>query len=118
MNHTRMSEKRHELLTDLADLAKRLFVENEIPDTTADVVANALADHLAGHWGGQNITFPKDFRWQLSKVELEIYDLFNGNNYDTLAKQYRMTERGIRKLINRTRAKLATKNQNGLFDPM
>lgn len=116
MNHTRMSEKRHELLADLASLAERLFLEYEIPSAAANVVANALADHLADHWGGQNITFPKDFRWKLSKVELDIYDQFTGRNYDVLAKHHHMTERGVRKLIDRVRRRLQNRNQAGLFD--
>lgn len=104
---SRMGERRHELLDDLVATAERIFLEQDVPPAVAIVAANTLADRLADHWGGQNLTFPRDYRWKLAKVELEIFDRFNGNNYDELIRAYSMTERGLRKLIARVRAKLA-----------
>lgn len=115
---TRMAAKRNELLSDLVALAEEVLQEYDIPETVATITANALADRLADHWGGQNISFPKDFAWKLARLELEIYDAFNGRNYDELALRYRMTERGIRKLIARVRAKIQATQQAGLFDPV
>lgn len=113
---SRMAEKRNEMLSDLVALAERVLQDHDIPQAVATITANSLADRLADHWGGQNISFPKDVRWKLAKLELEIYDRFNGRNYDELAQAYHMTERGIRKLIARVRAKIAHHHQAGLFD--
>ncbi len=104
---TRMGERRNELLTDLVAVAARHLVEHDVPAVTAEIVANTLADRLADYWGGQSLTFPRDFRWKLAKVELEIYDRFTGNNLEELVREYNMTERGLRKLLRRVDGKLA-----------
>lgn len=111
-----MSERRNELLTDMMALAQRLLQDHEVGATDALVIASALADRLADHWGGQNITFPKDFRWKLARLELEIYDFYNGTNLGETAFKFNITERGLRKLIARARKKLVNRNQGGLFD--
>ena len=113
---SRMGAQRNELLSDLVGLAERVFVELEVSPAQASIVANALADRLADHWGGQNINFPKDYRWKLARVELEILDAFKGDNIPELARKYKMTERGIRMLIRRVRARITAANQAGLFD--
>lgn len=113
---TRMAAKRNELLSDLVALAEEVLQEYDVAPTVATIIANALADRLADHWGGQNISFPKDFHWKLAQLELEIYDAFNGRNYDELARRYQMTERGIRKLIARARSRITAIQQPSLFD--
>lgn len=40
-----------------------------------------------------------------------------GEHHDRLAREYDMTESGMRRLINRIRAKLAADTQQDLFDP-
>jgi len=116
--HTSMSQRRNELLTDLVDIARRVLRDHDIPEELASVASNAVADRLADHWGGQNITFPKDYFWRLAKVELSIYDDWaKGATPPELAMKYRMTERGVRKLIARVRAKIADARQAGLFEP-
>ena len=112
-----MSERRNELLTDMMALAESLLREHDVPPTDAVVIASALADRLADHWGGQNITFPKDFRWKLANLELEIYNFYDGANLGETALKFDITERGLRKLIARARKRLVNRNQCGLFDP-
>ena len=114
--NNRMAVRRHELLADLVDTVTNRLVENEIPAKVADLIANDLADHVADNWGGQVIAFPRDLRRKLTILELEIYDRFNGENYDDLARQYGMTVSGMRKLVTRIRAKLARRGQGDLFD--
>lgn len=114
----RMAMRRHELLADLVDSVTKRLSQNGISDNTAKIVANDLADHIAKHWGGQVINIPKDYWRELTKLELEIYDRFQGDNYDELAREYDMTVSGVRKLIHRIRAKLleqSIQNQSALF---
>jgi Mor family transcriptional regulator len=117
--HSRsMSERRNELLSDLVDVTHRVLVDHDIPAEVAALTANAVADRLADHWGGQNISFPKDFFWKLAKEELEIYTAWcEGEGFGDLAKRHKMTERGLRKLIARVRAKVVHNEQQGLFEP-
>lgn len=104
---SRMGERRKELLTDLVAIAVRVLVENEVPPLVAEIAANTMADRLADYWGGQSLTFPRDFRWKLAKIELEIYDRFTGRNYEELIRAFNMTDRGLRKLLRRVEDKLA-----------
>lgn len=100
-----MAVRRNEFLSDLLDVAKKHLAEH-IPDAAADLVASSLTDHLTNVWGGQNINFPKDYHWKLSKRDQELYEAFNGHNYAELAKRYDMHERSVRRLINRLRARM------------
>lgn len=111
----RMAMRRHELLADLVDSVTKRLSQNGVNDNTAEIVANDLADHIAKHWGGQVINIPKDYKRELTKLELEIYERFQGDNYDNLAREYNMTESGVRKLIHRISTKLSNQNQPTLF---
>lgn len=109
---SRMAERRNELLEDLVLFVEQRLMEYGEPIAKAGVLANALADHIADHWGGQMISFPKDHRRKLCLLEIEIYRQFNGNNYGELALKYGMGERGMRKLIARVKARLANQTND------
>lgn len=113
----RMAERRHELFADLIALLERQLQENGVGATEASLISSDLADRLADHWGGQNITFPKEYRRKLSRIEVEIYDAFKGNNLAEVAQRFNISERGLRKLIARVKKRIASGNQGGLFDP-
>jgi Mor family transcriptional regulator len=116
--HTRMGERRNELLADLVDLTKRVLVDEDVQPEVAELAANAVADRLADYWGGQIISFPKDFRRRLAKLELEIYSAWSERvPYGELALKYKMTERALRRLIARVRARIIQEEQQGLFEP-
>ena len=53
--------------------------------------------------GGQNLYIPKREALERQARNREIRDQFNGGNYRSLAAQYRLSERQIRKIINGTR---------------
>lgn len=113
----RMAERRHELYADLMDLLQRLLAEYGVSSNEALLIASDMADRLADHWAGQNITFPKEYRRKLAKVELEIFDAFKGHNLPAIALAYNISERGLRKLIARVTKRLRCGNQPGLFEP-
>lgn len=112
----RMPARRNALFTDLVDVMTTELRDCGVADNQALAVANLVADRLADYWGGQNFTFPKDFRWKLAQRELEIYDGFTGSNYGELAQRCNMTERGLRKLIARVRRWQDARQQPDLFE--
>ena len=112
----RSTVRRHELFADMVATAYKRLVENGLSHAEAELMAFDLADHFARHWGGQVVSFPKDYRRMLSQLEQEIYDQFKGYNYDELALKYDMTMSGMRKLIARTRKRLENGGQPDLFD--
>jgi DNA-binding CsgD family transcriptional regulator len=104
-----MAQRRHELLSDVeqtvADTARELGMADEI----AQHLGAATADMLTDRWGGQQITFPMNGYYGLSPRELEIATLRDqGEPVWKLARQFEMTERGIRKLLTRVAARRAT----------
>jgi len=112
----RMAERRHELYADLMDLVQRQLAEYDVGANEATLIATDLADRLASHWGGQNITFPKEYRRKLSRLEAEIYQAHYGHNLAELAQRYDISERGLRKMIARVTKRIRSGNQCGLFD--
>nr|WP_271451945.1 MULTISPECIES: Mor transcription activator family protein [unclassified Acidovorax] len=102
-----MAARRHELLDDMSHTAETFLRDHDVPAAVAALLANALADHLAERWGGQMISFPKDHKRKLCEQDLEIYRKFTGHNHAELALEYKMSERGMRKLITRVCARLA-----------
>lgn len=115
-NDGRMAERRHELYADLMALVTQQLVEYGVGDNEAALIASALADRMADHWGGQNITFPKEYRRKLTRLEAEIYQAHHGDNLSVLAQRYDISERGLRKLIARVTQRIRAGNQGGLFD--
>lgn len=109
-----MESRRNELLEDVHAQAREILEHHGISTDIADQAGCAIADHLAEHWGGQNFTIPKDYRYKMASRDLEIYEVFDGRNHSELARRYNMTVRGIYKVISRVRAK-GDPNQPRLF---
>lgn len=111
-----MEAKRAELLADLAAHTAAVLQEIGIAGDLADHAGAALADYLADHWGGQVVSIPKDYYYRLSERERTILSAFSGNNFAELAKAYSITERGLRKLINRAIVRQRDLLQGNLFE--
>jgi Mor family transcriptional regulator len=114
----KLSEPRTELLADVVDQIEAELLDFEVPAIPAKLIANAVADRLAEHWGGQTLSFPRDYMWKLVQRELEIYDLFNGSNMPDIIRASGLSDRGAHKLIKRFRQRLARqsrKDQGDMF---
>lgn len=110
-----MEHRRNELLTDVQAVAIASLTEH-VSDAAAEMIASALVDRLADHWGGQLINFPKDHHWKLSKRDLEVYNAYNGHNLGELAQRYNISERGLRKLLVRVRERIAKASKSANHD--
>lgn len=78
----------------------------DIPEEYRDIVENLGMDSflkLTRLCGGQNLYVPKMETLEREGRDREIRSLFNGGNYRTLAVQFRLSERQIRKIINEKR---------------
>ena len=98
--------RRNELLADIVDVIRHELTLFDVDHSAATLVAHAMADRLADFWGGMTISFPRDYQWKLSQRELEIHDMFKGNNWAELIRHSGMTERGLRKMLIRIERKL------------
>ena len=62
--------RRSEVLTDVQDHTRATLMKRGIAADIADAVAEKLADHLAGKWGGQVISWPMDYRAQEALAQI------------------------------------------------
>jgi Mor family transcriptional regulator len=109
-----MAEKRHELLSDIADHVAAVVADHGIEAAIAEQAGAAVVDHLSLTWAGSHVTIPKDFRWRITQRDLEILSKFKGNNHHALALEYGMTENAIYKLLKRTQDRKFDRDQTRL----
>ena len=115
-DESRMATKRHELFEDIMEQVEQVLAAHDIKAFHAGLAAAAVADRLADHWGGQNLTFPKDYRRKLTKRELQIFDEWRGDNWGELARKYDIAERTVRRVIARIKAKLKAARDEAQMD--
>lgn len=112
---SQMHLARHELLEDVISQVSTLLAEMGVEPDVAEQCGCALADHLANHWGGQLINFPKDHFHRLAERDMSIYNEFTGHNHHALARKWRMTVRSIYRLIDRVHRSEVDRRQPRLF---
>lgn len=109
-----MADKRHELLSDIADHTAQVLRDHGIDAAIAEQAGAASADHLAQTWGGSTICIPKDHRFNLTKRDLEILSKFRGNNHHALAVEHNLSENAIYKLLKRVQDRRFARDQGRL----
>lgn len=97
--------RRAELYEDVEQHVIKVLRKEGLSPEIAGQAANEVADMLASNWGGQVISFPRDVARSRGKRHADILQKFNGRNYGELATEFGYTERGIRRLIERTASK-------------
>lgn len=111
-----MESRRNELLAEVATCATETARDLGVAEDIAQQIGAAVADALADHWGGQVITIPKDHFYRLSQRDQRILEEHQkGAGFGALARRYSMTERGVRMLIRRARARDRLDSQKPLF---
>ena len=115
-DESRMAVKRHELFEDVMGEVERVLVAHDVKAFLASIAAAAVADRLADHWGGQNLTVPKDYRRKLTKRELQIFDEWKGDNWAELARKYDIAERTVRRVVARIKEKLKAARDDAQLD--
>jgi hypothetical protein len=95
----------------LADLgaATRLFVqlvEDEesvpTPDRLYKLATLALrqTERLSAEEGGRNFYLGKGLRYRASLRDRDMYERFNGRNYNELAREYHLTPTRVRQIMD------------------
>ena len=79
----------------------------DVPEEYQDIVETIGIDafvQLTLLCGGQNLYIPKRESLEREGRDRDIRSRFDGGNYRALARQYRLSERQIRKIINGSRS--------------
>lgn len=100
-----MENARHDLIACVIDYTQHELVDCGIDPHKSAYIAVRVADNLMNLFGGQNITFPIEYRRKLIRRDAEVLAAFNGTNVKELAIQHKITERGMRKLLERARTR-------------
>lgn len=93
--------KRHELFQFIADCVSSGLKASGLKPDEAELLGGSVASQLADAFGGQTMAFPRDMKRRLREREEQAYAAFTGNNIAELAQRFQMTDRGMRKLLNR-----------------
>jgi Mor family transcriptional regulator len=112
---TSMEAVRHELFSDMSARVTAFLQEYKIDASVAEHCGQDLADFLATEWGGQHITIPKDYKFELATRNVEIYRKFTGNNYRTLAREFNLTENAIYRIVKTVTERLRADSQPDFF---
>lgn len=111
-----MSVKRSKLYIELSAHIKSFCESKSLPQEFSKELSDDIVDLIAVSFGGQNITFPADAQYYTDLRSINIYnDFVDSLSYSELASKYGLTERGIRKAIERVKEKLKEdrkQNQN------
>ena len=105
MQQSRPEQKRQSLIQCVIDHAESELRTQGIAQDKALQLATSIADRLADAFGGQLITFPKEYSRKLHERDAQILADFNGSNFPELVMRYGMCDRSIRKLIERAKAR-------------
>lgn len=111
-----MEARRASLYAHVAAKAAETARTLGVDEAGAEHLGAAVADALAEDFGGEVLSFPKDAAFKLSIREREILEKHRaGATFQELRIEYRMTERGIRKLLARAVVRDRHLNQQELF---
>lgn len=105
--NARPEGRRNELVDGIIDCVTDFLKRSGLDEEMAQRAGVAVADQVVGLWGGQVISFPTDYAKRLTEREEAIYAKFDGFNFGALSQEFEMTERSVRKLISRVRARKA-----------
>ena len=105
MQQSRPEQKRQSLIQCVIDHAESELRTQGIAQDKALQLATSIADRLADAFGGQLITFPKEYSRKLAERDAQILADFNGSNFHDLVMRYGICDRGIRKLIARAKTR-------------
>jgi len=111
--------KSPELLFDLAEhLSDLIERKGGLPPDTSSALAWETAEHMAEHWGGQNLYFPMGSSILKSQRARQIWQEFNGHNQPDLARKYNLSVQWVYTLIRNMQAEETKLRQQSLFaDP-
>lgn len=104
-----------ELLADLYAHTARIARDQGMDNEHADLLALAVTESIASHWGGQIVYVAKGARMRLSKRDLDIWRDFTGRNHAELAEKYDVSVQWIYAILKRVRDEIARESQPGLF---
>lgn len=111
-----MNAEYPQLLADLADRLSTALANEGLAPTRAREIGFKAAEAVRAHWGGQLVYIPVGTGYEISERDREIWDKFNGDNHEALAREYQVTVVHVYRIVKRMHAAARARNQKSLFD--
>lgn len=105
-----------ELLEQIGQVIFRRLRRHDIAHQSAIDMTLGLVEDIRAEIGGSQQYIPRGLSFELAQRDREIWAKFTGNNYDTLAREYRLTEMQVRNIIKRARQRNMVAQQGALPD--
>lgn len=102
----------HHLYTKIAHLGK---TEAGLTEESAKRLAVSISKTFVEDFGGEVIYIPKSILLPLSGRDWAIYNEFNGDNHNELARKYKVSVAWVYKIIKRVHKEEIAKRQIDLF---
>lgn len=104
--------KPSEIVQRLVDIgAARMSEDLAMPLDRAQVIMREVAHEFCREWGGDRVYLPKDIELPLQRRDREIWERYTGDNAWQLAREYNLTQRQIRYIIQLMRKRAVQLNQ-------
>lgn len=109
------AEKRGvQMLLDIAEVLTDALIEEGVEPEKARQLGLLAAEKLRDTYGGAQLYIARGTALTLCRRDLEMYEKFNGINYGELARQFDLSERRVRQVINRVLKEEFRKRQPAL----
>ncbi len=104
-----------ELLEHIAATVSATLVDLGLEVDQARAAGLGCAEAVRRHFGGQQLYIPMGLRYELSSRDREIYAKWNGRNDLELCREYNMSDRRLRQIVDAMREADRRGRQAGLF---
>jgi Mor family transcriptional regulator len=105
-----------ELLTDIAEQVAIALKPHLPAEAEAKRIGFEVAEHIRHHHAGEMIYFPRGRRFEANRLHEEIWQKFTGRNQPELAKEFKMTEPSIYRILKFMQLRASRKNQLSLLE--
>lgn len=105
-----------ELLEQIGQVIFRRLRRYDVAHESAIDMTFSLVEDIRTEIGGVQQYIPRGLSFELSQRDQEIWQKFTGDNYDTLAREYRLTEMQVRNIIKRALQRDTATRQGSLLD--
>lgn len=110
-----MDNQYPELLEHIATTVTATLVDRGLDVDHAKTAGQDCAEAVRRHFGGQQLYIPMGLRYELTGRDREIYARWNGRNDIELCREYTISERHLRRIIDAMREADRKTRQGGLF---
>lgn len=102
----------------ISHLYSKIKVEGQaanLDEQTVQQLASKVAMSIAHDFGGEVLYIPKGLLLPLTKRDLQIWQSFNGNNHNELARKFNVSVQWVYKIVKRVQKEEVAKRQIDLF---